>query len=159
MKRSRGRLSAFGVGPWALGSGLWASGVRGSVFGETNQLRFRLGSEDLGDASLPQPLRVEWRIQSVGAQPRRWVDAAGSVDERRGEPGRRVHRKVERDQPRRGHLVVLERHTRRVGASDVYPGGSEPRSRRRQAKWLPAKIVGRDQQRPHPTIVRKRITL
>ncbi len=38
---------------------------------------------------------------------------------------------------------------REIGARDVHARLAKPRRRRRQPEWLPAEVVGGDQQNPH----------
>ena len=72
---------------------------------QIDQFLLGLRTKD-GHASLPQPRRIERRVQAVRAQPRGRIQLAHPVDERRRQPSRGVHRQVESDDCGGDELLV-----------------------------------------------------
>ena len=113
------------------------------------EIRLELASQDVADPERPEIGRVERRIQPVGTERRIRINPPDALDHRHRQPGRGVHRQVERHQARTGHHVGVERLAREVDAGNVVPGPAEPRGGRGQAERLTPQFVRRDQRDAH----------
>ena len=92
---------------------------------------------------------VQRRIEPVTAKVRLRIECANALQDWQGEPRRRMHRQVKRNQVSFRHLDAGQRADRQVGASDVVPTIPKPCGWRRESKRLPAQIVGGDENYLH----------
>ena len=83
-------------------------------------------AEHVVHAERSQPFGVERRVESVGDDTRRGIEASNVRDDRRREARRRVHRQVEPHEIRGGHRVVLHALLGEVNALDGAASGAHP---------------------------------
>ena len=127
--------------------------VRGESLCESGESRFELAAENGGDAGVAEDALVQRGIEAVGAEvgPRvRSLDARQEAEE---ETGRRVHREVEGDQVGLFDGGARDLGTGEVGDGDAVSGGAQPCGGGGQPEGLPAELVGREENHPHPTII------
>src|SRR5207237_8406707 len=106
------------------------------------QALLELASQNGVDAELPQVLGVYRRVQTVRAKVGGRIDLLDPRDDGGGEPRRRMHRQVERDECRAAETTLVELHDRQIAALDGRARLPQPCGRRREAERLPAKLVG-----------------
>ena len=110
----------------------------------------KLASQQRLNTALAQVGLIQRRIQAKKTNVSEWIQLAHRLQKLHRQPRCRMHRHIERHEPRRSNRYLLERLPRQIQAHDLTPMLPQPRRRRRQPKRLPPQLIRREQNDLHP---------
>ena len=115
------------------------------ALGQREHMRLVFASDDGAHPELVQSPGVDRRVQTVGAQRRARRQGADFREHLERDPGRGVHREIDRDHACGGERIGGQALDREIAAMDVEPGVVEPARRLGEAERLASQLVGTDQ--------------